>query len=79
MHRVPRTERRWHLVHRRTLARAWRCPSRPITSGGTHPIAGVLALAGAGNADGAILNFALVAANAFVVYALATTGPWFAR
>lgn len=42
-------------------------------------IAGVLALAGAGNADGAILNIALVAANAFVVYALATTGPWFAR
>ncbi len=42
-------------------------------------IAGVLALAGVGSADGAVLNIALVVANVFVVYALATTGPWFAR
>ncbi len=42
-------------------------------------IAGVLALTGVGQADGAILNIALVVANVFVVYALATTGPWFAR
>ncbi len=42
-------------------------------------IAGVLALAGVGDPNGAILNIALVAANAFVVYALITTGPWFAR
>lgn len=43
-------------------------------------IAGVLALAGIGSAEGgAVINIALVAANAFVVFALATSGPWFTR
>ena len=42
-------------------------------------IAGLLALAGIGNADGAVLNVALVAANAFVIYVLAVSGSWFTR
>lgn len=42
-------------------------------------IAGVMALAGIGNGDGAVINLVLVAANAFVIYALATTGAWFGR
>ncbi|MGH2392829.1 MAG: DUF7144 family membrane protein [Candidatus Limnocylindria bacterium] len=40
-------------------------------------IAGVIALAGIGARDGAVISLALVVANAFVVYALATTGSWF--
>ena len=41
-------------------------------------IAGVLALAGIGQGDGGVvINLAFVVANASVVYALATTGPWF--
>ena len=42
-------------------------------------IAGVMALAGIGNADGAAINLVLVAANAFVIFALVTTGGWFTR
>lgn len=43
-------------------------------------IAGLLALAGLGDSDGGgvIFSLVLVAANAFVIWALATTGPWFA-
>lgn len=42
-------------------------------------IAGVLALAGVGNGGGDVVSLALAVANVFVIYALATTGPWFAR
>jgi len=44
-------------------------------------IGGVLALAGIGGGDGGsvVISLAFVAANAFVVYALATAGPWFGR
>ena len=41
-------------------------------------IAGLLALSGLANADGVIFSLVLVAANAFVIWALLTTGPWFA-
>lgn len=43
-------------------------------------IAGLLSLAGIGGGDsgGVVIGLALVAANAFVIWALATTGPWFA-
>ena len=41
-------------------------------------IAGLLALAGMGNEDGAVLNLALAIANGFVIFALATSGSWFA-
>lgn len=40
-------------------------------------IAGVLALTGLGQADGAILNIVLLVANAFVIFALVTAGSWF--
>lgn len=42
-------------------------------------IAGVLALAGVGNGGGDVVSLALAVANVFVIYAFATTGPWFAR
>lgn len=42
-------------------------------------ISGVFALAGLGSEDGAIINLVLVVANAFVIFALATGGAWFAR
>lgn len=40
-------------------------------------IAGLLALLGLGSNEGVVLNIILVAANGFVIWALATTGPWF--
>lgn len=43
-------------------------------------IAGLFALVGLAGSDGGgvIFNLIMVAANGFVVWALATTGPWFA-
>ena len=41
-------------------------------------IAGLVALTGMADPDGIILSLILVIANGFVVWALATAGPWFA-
>jgi hypothetical protein len=41
-------------------------------------IAGLLAVSGLANSDGIIFSLILVAANGFVIWALLTTGPWFA-
>lgn len=41
-------------------------------------IAGLLALAGIGDPEGMIFSLILVIANGFVIWALATAGPWFA-
>ncbi len=41
-------------------------------------IAGLLALAGIGDPEGMIFSLILVIANGFVIWALATSGPWFA-
>lgn len=43
-------------------------------------IAGLLALAGIGDSEGGgvVFSLVLVAANGFVIWALATSGPWFA-
>lgn len=41
-------------------------------------IGALFALAGIGDASGAVISIVLVAANAFVIYALAVGGEWFA-
>lgn len=41
-------------------------------------IAGLLALAGIGDPEGMIFSLILVIANGFVIWALTTSGPWFA-
>lgn len=40
-------------------------------------VGGLFALAGIGDPNGATVSIVLVAANAFVIFALATAGPWF--
>ena len=41
-------------------------------------IAGLLALTGMGEPEGMIFSLILLIANGFVIWALATSGPWFA-